>query len=267
MDELNYLKREMDARGLSQKTKKSYLATFEKCRDFLKKDISQTTIDDIKTYIAHLHNKGLTNTSLSNILGTLSFAFKSYGKELSMQRPKKEKRLPEVLSKEEIKKIISQPQNSKHRLILKTIYGLGLRVSELTNLKPENIDFERMTAFVKESKGKKDRYLNLPESLSSELKSYMELNPGGYIFQGRNGKLTTKTVQKVFENAIKKSDISKKASCHTLRHSFATHLLEQGIDIRIIQKLLGHAKLETTQIYTHVSNAQLRKIKSPLDTI
>ncbi len=120
---------------------------------------------------------------------------------------------------------------------------------------------------IKDSKGAKDRYIMLPNSLSSNLKNYINLNPGVYIFQGRKEKLNIKTVQKIFENALKKSGIKKRASCHTLRHSFATHLLENGVDIRIIQKLLGHNRLETTQIYTHVSNFHLKNIKSPLDSL
>lgn len=150
---------------------------------------------------------------------------------------------------------------------MKTIYGLGLRISELAGLKPENIDFDRKMVLIKDAKGKKDRYVMLPEKLAEELKSYIYLNKGKYLFEGRRGKLSLKTIQKIFENAIRKVGIKKNVSCHTLRHSFATHLLENGVDIRIIQKLLGHSKLETTQIYTHVSNFQIRNIKSPIEEL
>ncbi|OIO41999.1 hypothetical protein AUJ62_01600 [Candidatus Pacearchaeota archaeon CG1_02_32_21] len=134
-------------------------------------------------------------------------------------------------------------------------------------MKTSDINFDRKIVLIKEAKGKKDRYVNLPESLYNDLQSYIKLNQGEYVFSGRNGKITIKTIQKIFENALEKSGIEKRASCHTLRHSFATHLLENGVDIRVIQKLLGHNKLETTQIYTHVSNFQLQNIKSPLDSL
>ena len=134
-------------------------------------------------------------------------------------------------------------------------------------MKTSDINFDRKIVLIKEAKGKKDRYVNLPESLSSELKNYISLNKGKYVFEGRNGMITIKIIQKIFENALKKSGVNKKASCHTLRHSYATHLLENGVDIRIIQKLLGHNKLKTTQIYTYVSNFQLQNIKLPLDSL
>lgn len=267
MDELYLLEIELNSRGVSIRTKKTYLNIIRGFIKFNKKGIKESNIEEVKKYLSYLNKKGQTNISLNLVISALKFAFKSFNKNLEIKRPIKEKRLPKVLSKEDVKKIINSLKNIKHRLILKTIYGLGLRISELQNLKSENIDFTRKLVLIKEGKGKKDRYINLPESLSEELKSYIKLNSSPYVFNGRNNKLSIKTIQKIFENALKKSEINKKASCHTLRHSFATHLLENGTDIRIIQKLLGHNKLETTQIYTHVSNFQLRNIKSPLDEL
>jgi len=270
MGELNgieKLKIEMSARGFSPKTKKSYTNIIENFVKFSNKDLSFSNEEDVKKYLAYLNEKGQTNISLNVVISALKFAFGIYNSKLDIKRPTKEKRLPSVLSKEEVKKIIYSLDNPKHRLILQTIYGLGLRVSELQNLKVQDVNFERKIALIKEAKGKKDRYVNLPEILSNELKNYISLNNSKYVFEGRNGKITIKTIQKIFESALKKSAINKKASCHTLRHSFATHLLENGVDIRIIQKLLGHNKLETTQIYTHVSNFQLQNIKSPLDSL
>jgi len=261
------LTQEMDAQGFLLRTKKTYLAVFKGFRSFIKKDIKESELNDIKSYLAYLHNKGHSNTSLNLVISALKFAYNAYGRKLDIKRPKKEKHLPSVLSKEDVKLILNSLDNPKHKIILKTIYGLGLRVSELRNLKQEHIGFNRNMVLIKNSKGAKDRYVPLPDSLTNELESYIKLNPGEYLFSGRGKKITIKTIQKIFENALKKSGINKKASCHTLRHSFATHLLENGVDVRIIQKLLGHSKLETTQIYTHVSNFQLKNIKSPLDNL
>ena len=148
------------------------------------------------------------------------------------------------------------------------MYGMGLRVSEVVDLKASDVDFDREMVRISDSKGKKDRYVMLPRGLKQELKSYLELErPERYVFSGRNGKYAINSLQKIFEYAAKKAGIRKEASCHTLRHSFATHLLESGIDIRYIQSLLGHSKLQTTQVYTHVANNKLRSIQSPLDDL
>lgn len=268
MDELERLDIEMSARGFRQKTKKSYKNIFSKFLVFNNhKSFKDSTCKDVKKYLAYLQEKGQRNITLNVVISGLKFAFEVFDKDLKLKRPKKEKTLPTVLSQEEVERLLSCCSNIKHKLMLKTIYGCGLRVSELQNLKPEHLDFDREIIFIRDSKGAKDRIVKIPKSLFPDLYKYSCLNPGKYLFEGRKGKINIKTIQKVFENAFKKSGIKKKASCHTLRHSFATHLLENGIDIRIIQKLLGHSKLETTQIYTHVSSYQLENVKSPLDYI
>jgi len=267
MDELERLNIEMSARGFRQKTKKSYMNIFINFLRYNKKSFIESGEEDVKKYLAYLNNKGQTNVTLNVVISALKFAFGVFGEKINLKRPKKEKTLPSVLSVEEIRKIINPCSNVKHKLILKTIYGCGLRISELQNLKITDIDFDRNIISIKNSKGAKDRIVKIPESLFSDLKSYISLHDGIYLFEGRKGKINLKTIQKIFENALKKSGIKKKASCHTLRHSFATHLLENGVDVRIIQKLLGHSKLETTQIYTHVSQASIKNIKSPLDNL
>ena len=147
------------------------------------------------------------------------------------------------------------------------LYGLGLRVSEVVNLRVADIDFERSTVIIN-GKGNKQRLVMLPSLLSPDLLRYIELEKSdNYIFSGRTGKYSIKSVQKIFEYAIKGTKIQKMATCHSLRHSFATHLLESGVDIRYIQQLLGHSKLQTTQVYTQVSAQSLRNIKSPLDSL
>lgn len=145
---------------------------------------------------------------------------------------------------------------------------MGLRVSEVVELKVEDVDFDRNMVKISSAKGNKDRYVMLPKELESGLKNFIELEqPKKYVFSGRGEKYTIKTVQKIFENAARKAGIRKKASCHTLRHSFATHLLEGGVDVRYIQSLLGHSRLATTQIYTHVADERLKNIRSPLDSL
>jgi len=267
--ELAYLYKDMCAQGFLSKTKKTYLAVFKGFDRFLGEEIEikNSSVEDVKNYLAYLNKKGHSNISLNLVISGIKFAYSCFGKVLDIKRPKKEKHLPSVLSKEEVREILNVDMNPKHRLILRTIYGLGLRISELRNLKPEHIEFDRNMVLIKNAKGAKDRYVKLPEGLREELKAFIKLNKGEHVFFGRSKKINLKTIQKIFENALRKSGVKKKSSCHTLRHSFATHLLENGVDIRIIQKLLGHSKLETTQIYTHVSNFQLQNIKSPLDNL
>ena len=151
---------------------------------------------------------------------------------------------------------------------IKLLYGCGLRVSEIVNLKKEDVNFDECLIKVRLSKGKKDRFVKIPDSISKELISYCELLDNKFLFESnRGGKLTTKTIQMIIKNACRKSGIKKKISPHSLRHSFATHLLEQGTDLRIIQKLLGHSDIKTTQIYTQISQASIKNIKSPLDNL
>ncbi|MCD6495682.1 MAG: tyrosine-type recombinase/integrase [Candidatus Aenigmarchaeota archaeon] len=258
---------EMCSRGFRPKTKKTYLSVFRRYRKFAGTAISETGSADVKRYLTLLNKRGASNTSLNLILSALKFAFGFYGKNLDIRRPRKEKKMPAVLSRQEVKRIVGALENPKHRLMLRCIYGLGLRISELQNLKVRDIDFDRKVVRIENSKGARDRIVPLPASLTADLKSFISLEGGTYIFHGRNGKVSLKTIQKVFEKALKKSGIKKKASAHTLRHSYATHLLENGTDIRIIQKLLGHSKLETTQIYTHVAGTTLERVKSPLDEL
>jgi len=177
--------------------------------------------------------------------------------------------LPTVLSQADISKILEVTKNLKHKTILLLIYSAGLRLGELINLEIGDIDSESMKIHVKQGKGKKDRYIMLSENVLKILREYYQIyKPKEYIIEGlKGGKYSPQSVQSVFKMAIKKAGIKKKATVHTLRHSFATHLLDDGTDIRYIQELLGHKRLETTQIYTHVSSYSINKIKSPADKL
>jgi site-specific recombinase XerD len=182
-------------------------------------------------------------------------------------RPKTPKQLPKMLSKAEIKKVFKATENSKHLLMLQLCYGMGLRVSEIVALKIEHINSEAMLVMIEGAKGKKDRYTNLPESVLPLLRNYYkEYIPKNYLFEGQyGGAYSTRSVQLVFKNAMKKAKVNKTIGIHGLRHSYATHLIESGADIRLLQELLGHNSVKTTQIYTHITDVSKSKVKSPLD--
>jgi len=183
--------------------------------------------------------------------------------------PKKQQALPKMLSKTEITKLFKQISNKKHLLILKLVYGMGLRVSEVVNIKISHIDSDRMQVLIPNAKGKKDRYVSLPETVLESLRNYYKENkPTDYLFEGQyGGPYSTGSVQAIFKRAMKAAKINKHIGIHGLRHSYATHLLESGADIRFIQELLGHHSIKTTQIYTHVTATRAGDIKSPLDNL
>lgn len=188
--------------------------------------------------------------------------------DLSVIYPtQKSQPLPNILAKNEIKALLKKTPNLKHRSMLTAIYAMGLRSGELLNLKLEDIDSERMMVSIKAGKGKKDRFVMLSLKLLALLRDYFkEYQPKEYLFEGQNGgKYSSASLQKVFNRAKTRAKIKKHVTLHTLRHSFATHLLENGTDIRIIQKLLGHTNIHTTLIYTKVSNKIIGKVRSPLD--
>jgi site-specific recombinase XerD len=255
-------------KGFSQQTIKSYYYNVKKFLEFLDKSRLNPSNDSVKSYFLTLN---LSINSMRLKYASLRFFFSEVLKKpfTTNEIPikKKEKILPKVISKEKIKKMIESTGNLKHKLIIKLIYSSGLRLQELIDLKRKNIDFDRNLIYIIKGKGKKDRITLISENLRLDLlKYYSNYNfSTEYIFEGRNGKYTKKSVQKVLDSLSKK--IGTKITPHMLRHSFATHLLEQGTDIRHIQKLLGHSDLSTTEIYTKVSNKDLSNIKSPLDNL
>jgi integrase/recombinase XerD len=265
---LQDLKNQCILRGFSDQTIKSYFYNVKKFLDFIDKSRLNLDNNSVRSYLLTLN---LSVNSMRLQYASISFFFREIlkkpftTKEIPVK--KKEKSLPKVLSKEQIKKLIDTTDNLKHKIILKILYSSGLRLSELLNLKKSDIDFDRNIIYVKKGKGKKDRITLMSKNLRLDLLKYYSQNifRTEYIFEGRKGKYTKKSVQKVLDQAGKKVGI--KVTAHMLRHSFATHLLESGTDIRHIQKLLGHSDLSTTEIYTHISNKDLSNIKSPLDSI
>ena len=184
-----------------------------------------------------------------------------------IERPRKEKKLPKVLSMQEVRDLIDATNNMKHRCILSLLYSAGLRRSELINLKPLDIDSERMIIKINNAKGKKDRYTLLATATLNDLRIYYkQYRPQGYLIEGRNkAQYSPTSISKIITNAAFTAGIKKNVTPHTLRHSFATHLLENGTDLRYIQILLGHSSTKTTEIYTHVATKNFISIKNPLD--
>ena len=256
----------------SEYTLKNYVKANEKFLDFIKKQPSEITEDDIKLFLSeNLSDKAAMSIIL--FLSAIKYSFLNIlGKDITVRikRPKREKKIPDVLTKDEIKKIISHSENRKSRLMISITYACGMRVSELLNLKTSDFKFEEKIGFIRQAKGKKDRIFNIPEFLIKDLKKQIEKQKERkqeHLFSGSNGRLTERNFQKIVSLASRKAGIEKLVHPHTLRHSFATHLLENNIDIRKIQELLGHSSISTTEIYTHVSQQELKKIKSPLDEL
>jgi site-specific recombinase XerD len=262
-------------KGLSMNTQNTYLSETYSFLNLLG-DTDAQTLDTkrLASYLLYCHNTlKLSENSIHSRMNALKFL---YEKVLAngtiienIPRPKRKKMLPKMLSKKEVVKLIQVCTNIKHRLIIKLIYGMGLRVSELVNLKIEHLDSGAMKVHIVNAKGKKDRVLPLPDTILGELREYYTIYvPKIYLFEGQaGGQYTTRSVQSIFKQNMLKAGIRKQIGVHGLRHSYATHLLEQGADIRFIQKLLGHSSIKTTEIYTHVSNLDLLKIISPLDSL
>jgi len=242
--------------------------------DFSSKESDGITQNDIKKYLDHLADeKNATASTLNCAMNALRFY---YGQILnkkyiySVKRAKKDKKLPVVLNAIEVKRLIDSYKNIKHKVMIALIYSAGLRLSEASNLQIKDIDIKRKLIHIRLSKGKKDRYTILSDNLIDLISRYVEeYKPEMWLFEGQDKKrkISNRTIQAVFAQGVKRVGISKNATVHSLRHSFATHLLENGTDIRYIQELLGHESSKTTEIYTHVAKKDIKKIVSPLDRI
>lgn len=259
----------------SRNTAKTYLGCFKEFINFYAdKELSAIEEEDIKRYLLYLVEEKKVSSSYQNqMINAIKFYYEQVQggerKFYYIDRPFKEQKLPSVLNVEEVQKIIGVIENLKHKCMILTLYSGGLRISELLNLKIADIDSERMLIHIKNAKGQKDRMTLLSEKLLVYLREYVKAyRPKEYLFEGQNGgQYAARSVQEVFSGACKKAHIQKRATLHTLRHSFATHLLEAGTDLRYIQSLLGHASSKTTEIYTHITRKGMEHIKSPLDRL
>jgi len=265
----------LQLKAYSESTIRTYRNEFAQLL-YLLKNVPVNMLDSTKlrSYFLYCTNVlKLSENTLHSRINAVKFYFEQvlHREKLFFEipRPKKPSLLPKVISAKDIKKLFSVTLNLKHNTMLKLCYGMGLRVSEVVNLKVTDIDSKAMQVFIERAKGKKDRYANLPQSILEQLRAYYQAyKPCKYLFEGQYGEqYSTRSVQQVFKDAMLKAKINKDIGIHGLRHSFATHLLENGTDIKFIQELLGHNDIKTTLRYTHVSRQSLKNVKSPLDTI
>ena len=262
----------LEIKKYANNTIKSYVTCFEKFLNYYKhRNVNQLNENDIRNYLMYLVKNKTSNSYINLSINSIKFYFEIVlglpNRFYNIERPRKEKKLPIVLSKQEAKQLIFATNNSKHKCIIALLYSSGLRRNELINLKITDIDSKRMVIKVNDTKGNKDRYTLLADSLLNDLRGYYKKHsPKIYLFEGQKGeKYSASSISSVITNAAKKAEINKKVTPHTLRHSFATHLLENGTDLRYIQILLGHSSTKTTEIYTHVATSSFNKIKNPLD--
>ena len=250
---------EMTLRGLSEHTRKAYLRYNKAFLAYVSKDPKSVSKDDIKAYLAHLLNQGKSSSTVNLVRSAILFFYNEVLEKnfTNIKAPKPAQKLPVYLTQEEVSTLIQAAATAQSKLLIKLLYACGLRVSEVVKLRFEDIG-EDGTLQVRQAKGQKDRVTVLPDALKEEI------GVGeGYIFG--DGSMSTRNIQAVVKRAAKSAGLQKTVTPHVLRHSFATHLLEQGESIRVIQELLGHSNLQTTQIYTHVSGEVIRNVKSPFE--
>jgi site-specific recombinase XerD len=270
----NKLETELRSRMYSPQTRRAYIYYNSLICNTLRLTPEEINGEEVTQFLAIMEKeKNLSSASMNLCISAIKFFYRNVMKTEKInepRRPRKDKRLPVVLSTEEVIKLFSMERNPKHRLLLMLVYSSGLRVSEVVNLKKENIDLSRKVILIRKAKGRKDRYTLLSDKAARFLAEYYEFyHIQNWLFSGQrpNHPITIRTAQHIFDKAIRKADINKKISIHGLRHTFATHLLENGTDIRYIQDLLGHSSILTTERYTHVAKRSVLNIKSPLDCI
>jgi integrase/recombinase XerD len=265
---------DMTIRKLAPKTQHDYLQRVKNFAAYLGRSPDTASSEDVRRYQLHLTASGVGIPTINQTISTLRFFFKvTLGRADLVERAtfvREPRRLPVVLSPEEVARLLDAAPGLKYKAALSVAYGAGLRVSEVVALKVSDIDSKRMIIRVEQGKGRKDRYVMLSPHLLELLRAwYRVARPQGWLFPGRDPvqPMTTRQLNRACHDAANVAEISKPVSMHTLRHSFATHLLEQNIDIRVIQVLLGHAKLDTTALYTRVATKTIQQVMSPLDRI
>jgi integrase/recombinase XerD len=274
--EIEMFKRSMMAKRYSNHTIKTYseaLSVFFKFHHEVL--VSEITVKHVQQFCyEYILHKNLSSSYQNQVINAIKLFYKNrFNRTLDIdkiQRPKKEKHLPNVLSKEEVKAILDAPINLKHRCMLSLIYACGLRRSELLNLTLKDILSDRNLLFIRQAKGKKDRVVPISDKMIEVLRTYYRAyKPKKWLFEGQQpmSQYSEESLAKVLKLSVQKAKINKNVSLHWLRHSYATHLLESGTDLRYIQELLGHNSSRTTEIYTHVSTRNLQNIRSPFDDL
>jgi len=259
----------------SPNTIRTYTVEFAQLLYTIKgKNVNELTVEQLKSYLLYcLQTLKLSENQVHNRINAIKFYFEKVLKQptitVDIPRPKKPLLLPKVIDINDVAKMIKKTENLKHKTLLMLVYGMGLRVSEIVNLEITAVDSKRMQVHIQGAKGKKDRYVNLPEAVLPVLREYYKMyKPQKYLFEGQYGQqYSARSAQQVFKQSLERAKINKKVGIHGLRHSFATHLLEQGTDISYIQKLLGHNDIKTTLIYAKVGKKDVAAVKSPLDQI
>lgn len=264
----------LQVKRYSKNTLLSYVSMFEHFINFYKDvDLLSITERDIKKYLKYLVDKNVSYSRQNQSINAIKFYYEMVlglpNRYYHIDRPRKQETLPVVLSVKEVQNILNAVTNIKHKAILMTIYSAGLRISELLDLKIGDIQSDRGLIFVRNSKGNKDRTTLLGNKTLDILRIYYKAyRPKDYLFEGMNGgQYSSSSIQQLIKKLIKRLGIPKKVTAHTLRHSFATHLLEKGVNLRYIQTLLGHSSPKTTEIYTRVSTVDIEEIKNPIDNL
>ena len=264
----------LEIKKYSMSTARVYITLFEVFLNYYKDiDPIQLNENDIRNYLSHMVKEKRSNSYINQSINAIKFYYEVVkgmpNRFYEIERPIKEEKLPVVLSKNEVSKMLRKLGNVKHKCIVSLLYSAGLRLGELLNLKIVDVDSDRMLIRVVCAKGNKDRYTILSQTLLKDLRRYfLEYRPIEYLFEGPHGHQYSDTsVRKIVKKSAQGAKVKKNVSPHTLRHSFATHLLENGTDLRYIQSLLGHKSSRTTEIYTHVATNIVKGIKSPLDTL
>jgi integrase/recombinase XerD len=265
---------QLTVKRYSESTISTYRSLFRKFLLYHReKSIEDISREEIMDYLLHLIDNGASTSLQNQVINAIKFYYEKilgYPKEYYYpERPKKEFRLPAVLSINEVKTIFNNVINLKHKCLLMLIYSAGLRIGEALNLELQDIDSKRMLIIIRQAKGKKDRVVPLSEKMLIVLRKYYVIyRPERWLFEGASGgKYSRQSCEAILRRAVNRSKIRKRITLHTFRHSYATHLLEGGTDLRHIQILLGHRSTKTTEIYPHVTQTQLQNIKSPLDML
>ncbi len=269
---------DMALRKLSPKTQTGYIRAVKNFTQFLRRSPDTASPEDLRRFQLHMVSSGVSRISINATITGLRFFF-----EVTLQRPEAmkkmstvrvERKLPEVLSLEEVRRLLQAAPGIKYQAAFVVAYGAGLRASEVAGLKISDIDSERMVIRVEQGKGRKDRYAMLSPTMLNVLRAWYraarskgKIWPNGWLFTGQNpvNPMSTRQLNRAFHAALTSAEIHKRVSLHSLRHAYATHLLEQKIDIRLIQVLLGHKRLTTTETYSHVASRMLREVVSPLE--
>ena len=264
----------MERENYSAHTIKSYVHAVIGISRHYHRCPSTLSDEEIGQYLSYTRRRGCSWSTVNAIYNGIKWfhtrVLDQPWNHRQLPRPKKEKRLPQVLSRAEVKRLIEAVDNLKHQTALMVMYSAGLRSGEVVRLKPSDIDSDRMLIRIEQGKGKKDRYTLLSASVLIQLRKYWkQYRPNDWLFEGANRKehWSISSLRHVFNRAVKKAEIHKSVSSHVLRHSFATHLLEQGVDVLTIKELLGHNQFRTTAIYLHVQKANLSKVANPIDQL